>query len=152
MSNQLLGVNQGVTSNRWPTNFFLCFSSWVFREPFMCMMEKVLYLLCLIKRLGYVLLNRPTPHISGIKNENKGVTLYDCKGYSSYLTSYNHVYEESSQMEVKNYLYRKMFSQFLQKISRIFYGNHVFCMDSSLHWLDLLSKTLFLYNGVYWSI
>ena len=45
MSNQLLVVNQllGVTLNRWPTNFFFCFSSCVLHEPLVCMMKKVLF-------------------------------------------------------------------------------------------------------------
>ena len=45
MSNQRLGVNQllGVTPNRWPTNFFLGFSSWISHEPLVRMMEKVLF-------------------------------------------------------------------------------------------------------------
>ena len=45
MSNQCLGVNQllGVTPNRWPTNFFLRFSSCVSHEPLVRMMEKVLF-------------------------------------------------------------------------------------------------------------
>ena len=43
MRNQLLGVNQrlGVTPNRWPTNFFLHFSSCVLHEPLVHMMKKV---------------------------------------------------------------------------------------------------------------
>ena len=45
MSNQRLSVNQllRATPNCWPTNFFLCFSSWAFHEPLVCMMEKVLF-------------------------------------------------------------------------------------------------------------
>ena len=39
MSNQLLGV----TPNRWPTNFFLHFSSCVSHEPLARMMEEVLF-------------------------------------------------------------------------------------------------------------
>ena len=45
MSNQLLGDNQllGVTPNRWPTNFFLNYSSWALHEPLVCMMKKTLF-------------------------------------------------------------------------------------------------------------
>ena len=45
MSSQRVGVNQllGVTPNRWPTNFFLGFSSWISHEPLVRMMEKVLF-------------------------------------------------------------------------------------------------------------
>ena len=42
MSNQRMGVNQllGVTSNRWPTNFFLRFSSCVLHEPLMHIIKR----------------------------------------------------------------------------------------------------------------